>query len=84
MEEVPGMQEFKLLIKVCFMFVHRNIANMVVHTDMNLLSVLQYAVDVLKVRDVIVCGHKECGGIAAAMGSQQYGLIDTGCVISRM
>ncbi|AHM61495.1 carbonic anhydrase [Flammeovirgaceae bacterium 311] len=58
------------------MFVHRNIANMVVHTDMNLLSVLQYAVDVLKVRDVIVCGHKECGGVAAAMTSQQFGLID--------
>lgn len=58
------------------MFVHRNIANMVVHTDMNLLSVLQYAVDVLKVQDIIVCGHKECGGVAAAMTNQQFGLID--------
>jgi carbonic anhydrase len=58
------------------MFVHRNIANMVVHTDMNMLSVLQYAVEVLKVRDVIVCGHKECGGVAAAMTDQQFGLID--------
>ncbi|EMR01048.1 carbonate dehydratase [Cesiribacter andamanensis] len=58
------------------MFVHRNIANLVVHTDMNLLSVLQYAVEVLKVQDVIVCGHKECGGVAAAMTNQQFGLID--------
>ncbi|GAB2768183.1 carbonate dehydratase [Rhabdobacter roseus] len=57
-------------------FVHRNIANLVVQTDMNLLSVLQYAVENLKVQHVIVCGHYGCGGIKAAMGTAHLGLID--------
>lgn len=57
-------------------FVHRNIANMVVHTDMNMLSVLDYAVNVLKVKHVLVCGHYGCGGIKAAMGNSSIGIID--------
>jgi carbonic anhydrase len=58
------------------LFVHRNVANLVVHTDLNCLSVLQFAVDVLRVEHVIVCGHYGCGGIEAAALGRSYGLID--------
>jgi carbonic anhydrase len=58
------------------LFVHRNVANVVVHTDLNCLSVLQYAIDVLKVEDVIVCGHYGCGGVRAAYFRNSLGLID--------
>lgn len=68
-EEITGAEPGEL-------FVHRNIANLIVHTDLNMLSVLQYAVDVLKVKHVIVCGHYRCGGVKHAMSHNDLGLIN--------
>jgi carbonic anhydrase len=58
------------------MFVHRNIANVIVHTDLNLMSVVEYAVNILEVKHVIICGHYGCGGIRAAMTHKSFGLVD--------
>jgi carbonic anhydrase len=68
-EEITGTEPGEL-------FVHRNIANLVIHTDFNMLSVLQYAVDVLEVKHIIVCGHYNCGGIKNAMSQKHFGLIN--------
>jgi carbonic anhydrase len=67
--ELLGMQPGEV-------FVHRNIANQVIHTDLNCLSVIQFAVEILKVKDIIVCGHYGCGGISAAFHDESHGLID--------
>ncbi|NGX54471.1 MAG: Carbonic anhydrase 2 [Chlamydiae bacterium] len=58
------------------LFVHRNVANLFIHTDFNCLSVLQYAIDYLQIKHVIVCGHYDCGGVKAALGDEQLGLVD--------
>jgi carbonic anhydrase len=58
------------------LFVHRNVANVVVHTDLNCLSVTQFAVDILRVEHIIVCGHYDCGGVRAVLGQERLGLVD--------
>lgn len=67
-EKLTGLEPGEL-------FVHRNVANLVIHTDLNCLSVVQYAVDVLNIEHIIICGHTNCGGIKAAIGTQDHGLI---------
>lgn len=68
-EKLTGLEPGEL-------FVHRNVANMVIHTDLNCLSVVQYAVDVLDIEHIIICGHTNCGGIKAAIGTEDFGLIN--------
>lgn len=68
-EKLTGLEPGEL-------FVHRNVANMVIHTDLNCLSVVQYAVDVLEIEHIIICGHTNCGGINAAIGTEEFGLIN--------
>ncbi|MDO4698815.1 MAG: carbonate dehydratase [Pasteurellaceae bacterium] len=68
-EKLTGLEPGEL-------FVHRNVANLVIHTDLNCLSVVQYAVDVLDIEHIIICGHTNCGGIKAAIGTEDFGLIN--------
>ncbi len=68
-EDITGTEPGEL-------FVHRNVANLVIHTDINLMSVVEYAIDVLEIRHIIICGHYNCGGVKAAMSRKSYGLIN--------
>ncbi|MDP8079924.1 carbonate dehydratase [Phocoenobacter skyensis] len=68
-EKLTGLESGKL-------FVHRNVANLVIHTDLNCLSVVQYAVDVLNIEHIIICGHTNCGGIQASLNNEDYGLVN--------